>query len=175
MLVLAKKKISISNILLLLLLITIWAFNEDKIITYPTKIVFILVYGYKWIKGGIIVTKYQAWCIVMIALSGVALIWAQNYEIAIHTFINVLQVFLIGFTLSASIETKDDVERLLQYIVIAGIVLSVRLVIKTPLSVWVSFQRLGQEIGYNSNDVGNKAAIASIIALCLYKNKKEIS
>lgn len=164
---------SIYQILGLLLIVSIWAFNEEKYITYPIKIVFILVYGYYWLstsRGTI--NKYQGWCLLMIIFSIMAVFYAQDTNVAVYTLINVLQVFLIAFVLSGYISKRDEVMKYLHYFLFGGVILMARLLVVTPLHVWVSFERLGEAIGYNANDVGNKAAIAAIIAICLFKNAK---
>lgn len=165
---------SIYQILGLLLIVSIWAFNEEKYITYPIKIVFILVYGYYWLstsRGTI--NKYQGWCLLMCIASFAAAFFAADSNMAVRTLINVLQCFLIAFTLSAYIREKDQVVQFFKYFAIGGLILFIRLLLVTPVSVWTSFSRLGAEIGYNANDVGNKAAIAAIISICLFRNRDE--
>ena len=168
------KRPSIYNLLGFLLIVSIWAFNEEKYITYPIKIAFILAFGFYWVKNhrGVI-NKYQAWCIAMCILSGLAALNSSNISGVINIFINVIQVFLIAFVLSGYLSTIEDIRRYLKLFVIGGFVLMLRLLITTPLSVWLSFNRIGDAIGYNANDVGNKAAIAAIIALCLFRDKGE--
>lgn len=165
---------SIYQIFGLLLIVSIWAFNEEKYITYPIKIVFILVYGYYWLstsRGTI--NKYQGWCLLMCIASFSAAFFAADSNMAVRTLINVLQCFLIAFTLSAYIREKDQVIQYLKYFAFGGLILFIRLLLVTPISVWTSFSRLGAEIGYNANDVGNKAAIAAIISICLFRKRDE--
>lgn len=169
-----KTLTSIYQILGLLLIVSIWAFNEEKYITYPIKIVFILVYGYYWLstsRGTI--NKYQGWCLLMCIASFSAAFFAADSNMAVRTLINVLQCFLIAFTLSAYIREKDQVIQYLKYFAFGGLILFIRLLLVTQISVWTSFSRLGAEIGYNANDVGNKAAIAAIISICLFRNRDE--
>lgn len=165
---------SIYQILGLLLIVSIWAFNEEKYITYPIKIVFILVYGYYWLRTSRgTINKYQGWCLLMCIASFSAAFFAADSNMAVRTLINVLQCFLIAFTLSAYIREKDQVIQYLKYFAFGGLILFIRLLLVTPISVWTSFSRLGAEIGYNANDVGNKAAIAAIISICLFRNRDE--
>lgn len=169
-----KKFPSVYQILGFLLIISIWAFNEEKYMTYPIKILFILVYGFYWIKTSHLrINKYQGWCIIMCVSSLFATLVAEDFDEAKYTLINVIQCFLIAFTISAYLNKKDQVIRFLKYFSIGGLVLAVRLLAVTPISVWTSFNRLGEAIGYNANDVGNKAAIAAVIAICLFRNKSE--
>ncbi|MBN2926913.1 MAG: O-antigen ligase family protein [Eubacterium sp.] len=171
---LGKNRWSVYQILACVLIVSVWAFNEEKYITYPAKILFILVYGFHWLsnsKGKI--NKYQGWCLLMCLFSVMAIFPASGMGTAIHTLINMLQVFLIGFVLSGYLKEKKEITLFFKFFVVGGFVLLVRLLIVTPTSVWLSYERLGESIGYNANDVGNKAAIAAIIAICLFKDKKE--
>lgn len=169
-----KELPSIYEILGFLLIVSIWAFNEEKYITYPVKIIFILVYGYYWLSTSHgTINKYQGWCLLMCIASFFAAFFAEDSSVAIHTLINVLQCFLIAFTLSSYLHEKDQAIHFLKYFAIGGLILFIRLLLVTPVSVWTSFSRLGAEIGYNANDVGNKAAIAAIISICLFRNRDE--
>lgn len=169
-----KQLPSIYNVLGFLLIVSIMAFNEEKYLTYPIKIIFILIFGLYWLKTSSgRVNLYQFWCILMCIFSVIAVFVADDSGRAIHTLVNVLQVFLIAFVLSAYLTDQGKIELYLKFFVFGGLILFFRLLIKTPMSVWTSFNRLGETIGYNANDVGNKAAIAAIISICLFKNKEQ--
>lgn len=157
--------------LFFLLIISIWAFNEDKFITYPIKIAFILVYGWRWLRSARLkINHYQAWSIVMIILSAFSIMMAGSVSTAMHTFINMLQVCLIAFVGVHYIDSKDKINFIVKCIIIGGCIMGVRLVLTTPLHVWTSFDRLGEGIGYNPNDVGNKAAFSAIFSMALMRN-----
>ncbi len=160
---------NISELCLLALIVAIWAFNEEKYIVYPIKIVFIAMYLLKWgFKGGRI-NFYQSWCLIMAGLSFIFALYASHLDASLYTLVNMIQVLLIGFALSGNIIDKRETHKAFNYIIIAGMALAVRLLIVTPTSVWLSYMRLGDAIHYNSNDVGNKAAIAAIVSLCVFK------
>lgn len=166
------------NLMLALLIFSVWAFNETKIITYPIKIANILLLGYYSVSRGRTGAKYQAWCILMIFITAIAMLVSPNFSSASYTFINMLQVFLIGFVTYGYLDDEKKIDFALETLIWGGILLTVRLVLVTPANVWLSWQRLGEAIGSNSNDVGNKAAISAIIALCMAKRslgKKRIS
>ena len=161
------------SIMIFLLIVSIWAFNEEKYITYPIKIAFILIFGLSWLlRMKSKINYYQAWCLIMIIFSGLAMLVAEDSSVALHTFINVFQVFLIAFTGVAYIDDNEKIDFLIVCIIIGGCILGVRLLMTTPLSAWLSFERLGKGIGYNSNDVGNKAAISAILSIAFMKEKE---
>lgn len=166
---------NISELCLLALIVAIWAFNEEKYIVYPIKIVFIIIYSIKWGLSGGRVNCYQAWCLIMAGLSIFFALYASHLDASLYTLVNMIQVLLIGFALSGSITNKEITHKAFNYIIIGGMALAVRLLIVTPPSVWLSYKRLGDAIHYNSNDVGNKAAIAAIVSLCLFKNSQKIN
>ena len=163
---------TVYNVLTALLIVTIWAFNETKTITYPVKIAYILFLGYYSIKKRRTSDSYQIWCIVMCVISGLAMLIAPSISASLYTFINLLQVFLIGFVTFGYVDDEKKVSFVLQALVLGGIVLAVRLIIVTPANVWLSWQRLGDAIGSNSNDVGNKTAFSAIIALSMAKSSQ---
>lgn len=168
---------TVNNALLALLIYSVWAFNETKIITYPIKVLCILFLGYYSIKHKRTSAKYQIWCFVMIALSALTSLIAPSQISPIYEFVNLLQVFLIGYVTYGYLDNERKIENLLNAFVWGGLILSLRLLIVTPTSVWLSWQRLGEAIGSNPNDIGNKAAISAIIAFCMakyYDNRKRI-
>lgn len=170
-----KQLPSIYQVLGFLLVVSIMAFNEEKYLTYPIKIVFILIFGFYWIKTSSgRVNYYQFWCLLMCIFSVIATFMADDSGRAVRTLLNVIQVFLIAFVLSAYLTDEKKIKCYLKYFVFGGFILFFRLLIETPISVWTSFNRLGEAIGYNANDIGNKAALAAIISICLFKNKEEI-
>ena len=165
------KKQDIQLVLPALLIISIWAFNEDKIITYPIKIIFILYYGYRWLmQSRGIASKYQFWCIIMMMFTLVAFVFAGGGSRALYTMINMFQVLLIGYCLMPLIsDGKLNEDFLITCIIAGGCILGIRLVLTTPISTWLSFERLGASIGYSSNDIGNKAAVSAIFSICFMK------
>ena len=159
--------------LMTLLVFSIWAFNETKVITYPVKIAYIVIFGLYAVSKRRTGSVYQLWCLCMIALSVVAMIVAPELSSSAYTFVNVLQVFLIGFVTYGYLDDENKVDALLKAFVLGGLLLLIRLLLVTPAGVWLSGERVGPAIGYNANDVGNKAAISAIIALCLARQSKK--
>lgn len=159
--------------LMTLLVFSIWAFNETKVITYPVKIAYIVIFGLYAVSKRRTGSVYQLWCLCMIALSVVAMIVAPDLSSSAYTFVNVLQVFLIGFVTYGYLDDENKVDALLKAFVLGGLLLLIRLLLVTPAWVWLSGERVGPAIGYNANDVGNKAAISAIIALCLARQSKK--
>lgn len=168
---------TIYNVIIALLIFSIWAFNETKVITYPIKLAFILVFMYYAFSKRNTGSGYQAWCLLMIAISMIAMLIAPNFSSSLYTFINMLQVLIIGFATYGYLDEDEKVDFVLEALIWGGLVLAFRLVLVTPVSVWLSWRRLGEEIGSNSNDVGNKAAISAIVAICMakrYHGKKRV-
>lgn len=163
---------TIYNILVALLIFSVWAYNETKYLTYPIKILYIFVLGYYAISRRRTGAKYQAWCLLMILISVIAMLVAPSIGAASYTFINMLQVLLIGFVTYGYLDEEDKIDFVLNALIWGGLILAFRLILVTPANVWLSWQRLGEAIGSNSNDVGNKAAISAIIALCMAKRNQ---
>lgn len=164
------KRVNIFSVLVALLLISVWAFNEVKLLTYPIKILYILVLGYYSISRRRTNTYYQLWTLCMILLSLLAMFISPNLNSSLYTFINVFQVFLIGFVTCGFLDDEEKIDFVLECLVIGGLILTLRLIIATPENVWLTWRRLGEAIGSNANDVGNKASFSAIIAICLSKH-----
>lgn len=161
------------DVLMTLLIFSIWAFNETKVITYPVKIAYIIIFGLYVVSKRRTGSVYQLWCLCMIAISVAAMLVAPDLSSSAYTFVNVLQVFLIGFVTYGYLDDESKVDILLKAFVLGGLLLLLRLLLATPADVWLSGDRVGPAIGYNANDVGNKAAISAIIALCLARQSKK--
>lgn len=161
------------DVLMTLLIFSIWAFNETKVITYPVKIAYIIIFGLYVVSKRRTGAVYQLWCLCMIAISVAAMLVAPDLSSSAYTFVNVLQVFLIGFVTYGYLDDESKVDILLKAFVLGGLLLLFRLLLATPADVWLSGDRVGPAIGYNANDVGNKAAISAIIALCLARQSKK--
>lgn len=155
------------NFLILLLIFTMWAFNETKVLTYPVKIINILFLGYYSLKHQRTGSQYQVWCIVMTIVSFFAALIAPENSSPIYNFINMLQVFLIGYVTYGYVDDEKKIDFVLEALIWGGIILTIRLILVTPVNVWLSWRRLGEAIGSNSNDIGNKTAISAIISLCM--------
>ena len=165
-------KLSISNInklLMALLIISIWAFNEVKLLTYSVKIVYIVLCGLYVCNRKKYNSKYQLWCLLMILLSFLSVAAAKNTSLASYTLINMIQVFLIAFITYGYMDSSEKIEFVMNCIIWAGLILTFRLLLVTPADVWLSWVRLGEAIGSNANDIGNKAAFSAIISLCFAK------
>lgn len=165
------------DLLVALLIFSIWAFNETKIITYPIKILYIIIMGYYTLSRHRTGAKYQAWCIVMVMISIIAMLVAPSFSTASYTFINMLQVLLIGFVTYGYLDEERKINFVLEALIYGGLLLSLRLILVTPANVWFTWNRIGEAIGSNPNDVGNKAAISAIIAICMtkrFQGKKRI-
>lgn len=160
---------TVYNLLVVLLIFSVWAFNETKIISYPVKVAYIAMLGYYSISRRRTGAKYQGWCIAMTSISVIAMLVATDISSSFYTFINMLQVFLIGFVTYGYLDQENKIDFILKVLIWGGIILTIRLVLVTPIDVWLSWQRLGDAIGSNANDVGNKAAISAIVALCMAK------
>ena len=154
------------------LIISIWAFNEEKFVTFPIKIAYIISMLIYCLKKDRCLLPFQIWSFVMILLSIIATLVAGFSSHSIYTLINVIQVFIIGYVTYGYIDSDHKRNLFINAFITGGFILFARLLITTPLSVWLSFARLGETIGYNSNDVGNKAMISAFFAILMMKNSK---
>lgn len=153
----------ISNILIFLLIVSIFAFNDKKAFLYTIRIVFIIYMLIRLIWSDIKITKFTIWSFGIILITMASILWANDIYIAIKYFIWFMQVILVSNLIDVYVLDKKNLKFLLKSIVIGGFILAIRLVIETP-SEYLGIKRIGRAIGYNPNDVGLKLAFA---ALCL--------
>ena len=164
--------LNIYQLIIVLFIVSIWAFNEEKYITYPLKIIYIAVLLFYCFKKNRLNTVFQFWTLLMIALSLFACLIARFEPNSLYTLVNMLQVFIIGFVTFGYLDHLKKINFFIVAILIGGLVLTARLLITTPLSVFLSFERLGESIGYNANDVGNKAMISALACIFIMRRLK---
>ena len=125
--------------------------------------------GFICIKLGRVTLPLQIWALVMIVISVFSCLIAGLNSSSLFTLLNVVQVFLIGFVTFGYLNSREKMLFFFASFVAGGLILTLRLLLTTPFSVFLSFERLGESIGYNANDVGDKAMIAALSCVFLIR------
>lgn len=168
-------RIKIKDILYLLLLlytISISAYQLgtgfDAIFVRITFVIFLMFTFI--INRKIIITNQTKWYLLFWILYFLSLLWSKNSSDTMYYFNNCIQIIGISLCLPLIIKDKNDLIRLIKIIVFSLLYTSILLVIKTPSSAWGTI-RIGNIIGLNSNDLGMRMAIGSLLSLYLINNE----
>lgn len=116
-------------------------------------------------------TYLLGWIVSFIAFALFSVLWAPSSSNVTALNTTFLQLAFVVFCLTNNIKTNKDIEKILSYIVISLIYAGLLLLIKTPTDVWGT-ERIGDEIGLHSNDVGFRFALGVIISFYFVKFKK---
>ncbi len=158
----------ISHILVLLVICSIYAFNDQKELLYVIKISFILIMSFRLIIFNYKLNISFFWGIGFICICGISILWATDIGVAMYSFFWVLQVLLIAILMGTFIEDRIKFEYIMKCYIVGALLLVIRLLIKTPISVWGTY-RIGASIGYNSNDIGMKLGFAILCVLYFFR------
>lgn len=164
-----KFKISINDIYKMfagLLIICYWGFIDSVVFMRIAQILFIAICMLKITlnHGALRKTGYLQWAVCWITICLLSIIWSYNIDYSIAYFISVFQVALVGVLLVNSIDTKETVDYLEKCIVVAGIILAIRLLVTTPMSLWGS-GRLGVDLGMHVNTISMNIMISELVAI----------
>lgn len=112
------------------------------------------------------ITVHFLWMASFIIWTLLGALFAYNTEVAISDIVNVTLKLLFLTMLISVINDKKQVNILLKFLVSAGIILAIRILIQTPPDTWGS-ERIGIEVGINSNGLGFIFSYCSISSLYL--------
>lgn len=157
-----------------LAIISMYAFNDQKILLYTIRIFFIIYMSIRLFFVKYKVSKYSLWAIIFLMFTLSSTLWATSQELAIFNFIWAFQVLIVAILMESFIEDKKKLEFVLKCFIIGGLILILRLFIETPIETW-GVKRLGTAIDYNANDVGMKLSFATLSTLYFFRtNYKNI-
>ncbi len=162
----------ISYLLILLMITSIYAINDQKTLLYLIRGMFIVYMFLRLLFVRHRLTIYSVWTVSVLFITGASILWAFNQSDAIHYFVWLLQVMLVTIPLSIFIDDEEKLEFVIKCFVVGGVLLIVRLIIETPATVW-GIRRLGAAIGYNANDLGMKLAFAALCTTYLLKKNSK--
>jgi O-antigen ligase len=121
----------------------------------------------------ILINIHTIWYTVFIVFGIASSIWAYNFEAALEPIQKMVQILAITFCLQVYVKNERDFERLLDLLVLTGVIMSSYILIETPFSQW-SAGFLGSVTGYNTNSVG--IFLSMVVIISAYKglvlNKK---
>lgn len=121
-----------------------------------------------------IVKGYFIWLIAFVLLYYISIIWSKNPDDLLYYSYRsyFFQIAVIALVIENNVNSKKDIEDYLKIVLWSAIYMVIILAINTPVTEWGT-ERLGENIGMNSNAVGIKLAF-SIIILLYFAEKRKI-
>lgn len=99
-------------------------------------------------------------------------IWAQyNRADVFYYAFRMIQIQALLICVPMNVESEEDIEKVLKIVLFSLIYAGILLLIKTPINTWGT-ERFGGAIGIDSNALGVRTAIASLITLYFIEMKK---
>ena len=123
-------------------------------------------------KKSIKIYSIFLWFLLFVGYCYLTVLWAPSVENATKLTTTFIQLIFVILCLTNRIKTNEDIERILLYIIISLVYTAIVLLIKTPADVWGS-ERIGQEIGMNSNDIGFRFAIGILLSFFFVSHRKK--
>ncbi|QAY67784.1 hypothetical protein [Paenibacillus protaetiae] len=162
-------KINIIALLIFLSICSIYAINDQKTLVYSLRILFIVIMMIRIITHGIKVNWYIVWVSSFLTICTATILWSNDQEKGLYSLVWSVQVFLVTVFIGDYIDSREKRDFLIKCISAGGVLLTIRLMIATPITVWGT-GRLGLAIGYNVNDVGLKLSFSVLCLIYLIKN-----
>lgn len=171
-----KKSINFRDVIILLLIITSLAFYDIKPLFISIQIFAFLSEALRRL-GKNNKTKIKAffvWSTILVTYSLMSLLWASPYNTtSITTILSLIQVMIIAITIMFYCENENNCNKVINYIIISSIILSIRFFIEIPLSAWGNEERFSKETIFGSNIPAITLAYASL--LLIYKKMSKIN
>ena len=159
---------TIVKLMILILVTSIFVFNDQKALLYGVKIVYLAVLGVFMIFRNVKIRWYLIWGVLFILLAFSSILWSGSETDILYSFLWILQAYLIFIVTIGNINSINMLEFTLKSFIFACLILSIRLLIMTPYSMWGS-RRLGTAIGYNPNVIGMQMTVGVLSSVYFLK------
>ena len=164
----------LTEVSLLVFLSVVMAYGPDvHKVFIPAEVLFVSVFGIRFIVKRYKMTKFVVWSLVFIFLSFCSLVYATNRPLAFSRAISVVQVLAFANLLIPYIrESKRTFQSFLVIFILGAFFIVLRLLLNTSLEELFS-RRLGETIDVNANTVGYMLSVAGLISFYLCSDKKK--
>lgn len=148
-------------------------FQNVLIIYYSYEVIYIILLILKAIKDNVKISNYTLWSTLFFTVCLLSFIYAVDQNIAFKQIFNLLKTLLICNCILFFINGDNKkLDFILKSIIMCSLLLVIMLFVKTPYYHWGS-SRLGESVGMNSNDLGLKMAISSIVSIYFTQENKK--
>ncbi len=163
-------KISLTRMLILVTIVAYFAFGDYSRYVYVIKV---------GAMAGLVISEkrihrcfHLGWILCFMLCEAVSVLWSPKVSDSVFYIVWTLQAMALAFVMGNAMHSKADIENVLKCIFIAGVVLSVRVLMHTTVRQLGSF-RVGENMGYNANELAMKCAVAFNAGFyCLVRQRK---
>lgn len=176
----------IKEYLLAAVIISSLSLRNFQYLVYLVQIVFLITSVKKALNDS---NKWYALTTMFFAaFSGVSVFWAKDSSVVPGTLVSLLQISVICLVITCFLKSLDSIERVIDHIVIAAVVLIVNLLVFTSADEWRSIifysnsayvdvassaGRLGRSIGMHPNTFGGTVSICLLFVLYRLYGKRQ--
>jgi len=160
----------INDVLAMICICTVIAWNTDIGILFFAQLAFFAVTAINAIYTNRKLSAICVWAALFYGYSILSMFWAYNPESAYAYLLTMIKTAFFVIFISLYMNGMREVDVILKSIIAGAVILTIILLIYTPLSEWGD-ERLGAEFGMNQNDVAMTYVFGA--ALCLYYSRKK--
>lgn len=182
-----KIKLNTKEFLILMTMILSMAFRDIPVLSVYVKLIFpvllFVIYGRKYLFN---LEKYKFtfyaiytsfWILGLVSIS-----WAARADYVISQSFVLFRLYFTVFLIGLVIHSIHDIKRCIYLFNVTGVILITRLIINTPISVWVdaingsydassSAGRIGSTVGFHPNELGALCILLLLLAIYYFNEK----
>jgi O-antigen ligase len=160
----------LTDMLLFFSICSIFAFSNLTLISIVTQLLFIAIMVINTINSRYInITIHFYWMVAFLFWSIIGLFFAYETLVSLEEILNLIVKFVFYSSLILYVTSIKRFQKVLNFIVISGVILIVRVGLITPINVWGT-ERLGDAVGLGSNALGTALTFAAIACIYLAKS-----
>ena len=156
--------------IIMIAIVAFMAFSDRAYPVYAVKVIAIVMLFF--LRKRIRVDFYLIWICLFVGFSALSILWAPVTEDAVFYTVWALQAMMLALAIENTIDSKADIEYVLKCLFFSGIVLLIRVMLRTSLKQLGTF-RLGTNMGMNANELALKSSIAFISGYYLFRKQKK--
>ena len=170
-----KRKLAINDIAIFLIIVFTLAFHNYSVLLAVVQLIgcFFIYLSY-FSKKNLEKNKfpYLLWKLIFTTWSFMSLLWAKYSSNVLSLIVSVLQVTMVGYGIILYMNDTSKVDKIINFIKIACLVLITRMIIEVPISAWGT-DRVGVYIGYGGNGAALVLSYAALLLFFLYTRSKK--
>jgi len=160
-------KIEISDIAIFLMIVDIFAFKDFPIIRNSIHFLAFGIIILETIKSKEIsksIFPYIGNKVLFIAFCWLSGLWALNSNVVIPIITRLFHRFIIGITIILYINSIERLKKVVKFMIIGGLILSIRLLIQVPISAW-GIERVGSYLAYVPENTYGNTGITYVLGI----------
>ena len=160
-------KLSIMDFSMLLLVVVIFAFKDYSNISIVIQCFCFLLIVIDVLRKKVIsklILPYFINKVLFISMCFISVIWALTQQTVISISMSLVLRLLTGITIILYINSFERLKKIIKYMIIAGIILCLRMIIQVPIDAWGS-ERVGNYLAYNPDNSYGATGITYVLGI----------